>query len=64
MLYTASCSFHVGRAAFLDMLADAAADSGRRVSLERQTGQSSDHPELLTVPETGSLKGAMVRVLD
>ena len=64
LLYTASCSFHVNRAAFLDVVADAAADSGRRVSLERLTGQSSDHPELLTVPETGYLKGALLRALD
>jgi 23S rRNA (cytosine1962-C5)-methyltransferase len=63
VLFTASCSFHVSRAAFLDMLADAAADSGRRVALERVTGQSSDHPELLTVPETGYLKGAVLRAL-
>ncbi|HLB37232.1 MAG TPA: class I SAM-dependent rRNA methyltransferase [Gemmatimonadales bacterium] len=61
VLFTASCSFHVSRAAFLDMLADAAADSGRRVALECVTGQSSDHPELLTVPETGYLKGAVLR---
>ncbi|MBI3082077.1 MAG: class I SAM-dependent rRNA methyltransferase, partial [Gemmatimonadetes bacterium] len=63
VLFTASCSFHVNRAAFLDMLAAAAADSGRRVVLEQVTGQSSDHPELLTVPETGYLKGALLRVL-
>jgi len=63
VLFTASCSFHVGRAAFFQMLADAAADSGRRVALERVTGQSADHPELLTVPETGYLKGAVLRVL-
>ena len=43
--------------------AAAAADSGRRVALERVTGQSSDHPELLTVPETGYLKGAVLRTL-
>ncbi len=64
VLYTASCSFHVGRAAFLEMLAQAAKDSGRHVALERVTGQSSDHPELLTVPETGYLKGAVLRAAD
>lgn len=64
LLYTASCSFHVDRAAFFDMLAAAGADSGRRVALERVTGQSSDHPELLTVPETGYLKGAVLRAMD
>lgn len=63
LLFTASCSYHVGRDRFLAMLAAAAADSGRTVALERVVGQSSDHPELLTVPETGYLKGAMVRAL-
>jgi 23S rRNA (cytosine1962-C5)-methyltransferase len=64
VLYTASCSFHVARDAFLAILGDAARDVGRRVTLERLTGQSSDHPELLTVPETGYLKGAVIRALD
>ena len=45
----------------MEMLAAAAADSGVRVALERMTGQSSDHPEILSVPETGYLKGAIVR---
>jgi 23S rRNA (cytosine1962-C5)-methyltransferase len=64
ILYTASCSFHLARDAFLGMLAEAARDVGRRVVLERVTGQSSDHPELLTVPETSYLKGAIIRALD
>jgi 23S rRNA (cytosine1962-C5)-methyltransferase len=59
-LYTASCSFHVGRSMFLEMVMDAAADSGRRLALRRVLGQASDHPELLTVPETGYLKGALL----
>jgi 23S rRNA (cytosine1962-C5)-methyltransferase len=63
-LYTASCSFHVGRAMFLDMLMDAAADSGRRLAIRRVIGQSADHPELLTVPETGYLKGALVEAVE
>ena len=64
LLYTASCSHHVSKAAFLDMLADAAGDSGRRLALRRVLGQASDHPELLTVPETGYMKGALVEALD
>jgi 23S rRNA (cytosine1962-C5)-methyltransferase len=59
-LVTASCSFHVGRDAFLAMLAEAAGDSGRRMVLRRILGQGEDHPELLTVPETGYLKGAVL----
>ncbi len=61
-LVTASCSFHVGRAEFLGMLVEAAGDSGRRVILRRLLGQGEDHPEVLTVPETGYLKGAVLRV--
>ncbi len=59
-LVTASCSFHVSREAFMAMLAEAAGDSGRRVVLQRLLGQGRDHPELLTVPETGYLKGAVL----
>jgi 23S rRNA (cytosine1962-C5)-methyltransferase len=64
VLLTASCSHHVSKAAFLDMLAGAAADSGRRLALRRVLGQATDHPELLAVPETGYLKGALVEALD
>lgn len=60
-LLTASCSFHVSRPQFLQMLADAAADSGRRVHLVQILGQGVDHPEILTIPETGYLKGAVLR---
>jgi 23S rRNA (cytosine1962-C5)-methyltransferase len=63
-LYTCSCSHHVSRPLFLDMLADAALDSGRRMKLLALTGASSDHPEILNVPETGYLKGALVQAVD
>ena len=42
----------------------AAADSGRRVALRTITGQPLDHPELLTVPETGYLKGALLEAME
>lgn len=60
-LLTASCSHHIGRQDFLDMLTKAAADAGRRFTLARILGQSVDHPEVLTIPETGYLKGALLR---
>jgi 23S rRNA (cytosine1962-C5)-methyltransferase len=60
-LVTASCSFHVRRPDFESMLQRAAADSGRRLVLERWLGQGEDHPEVLTIPETGYLKGAVLR---
>jgi len=59
-LLTASCSFHVRLPDFLGMLAMAAGDSGRRIRLRRVLGAGDDHPELLTVPETGYLKGALL----
>ncbi len=63
-LFTASCSFHVHRGDFFAMLADAAADAGRRLALVEIRGAASDHPELLTVPETGYLKAALLRAVD
>jgi 23S rRNA (cytosine1962-C5)-methyltransferase len=60
VLLTASCSFHVRLPEFLAMLAEAAGDSGRRIRLRRILGQGEDHPEVLTIPETGYLKGALL----
>src|SRR5688500_3628689 len=64
MLFTASCSFHIGKALFLDMLTAAAEDSGRRIALREFRGQPVDHPEVLTIPETGYIKGALLQALD
>ena len=64
VLFTASCSFHLTKPLFLEMLEDAAADSGRRIVLREIRGQPIDHPELLTVPETGYIKGALLEALD
>ena len=62
ILLTASCSFHIRRPEFMDMLQTAAADSGRTVELVELLGQGADHPEIMTIPETGYLKGAVLRV--
>lgn len=60
-LLTFSCSHHVGRNLFLEMLANAARDAGGPIVLERLLGPPPDHPEILTIPETGYLKGALLR---
>lgn len=60
VLYTASCSFHLSRALFLEMVEGAAQDSGRRLVLHQLVGQPADHPEVVTIPETGYLKGAVL----
>ena len=64
LLFTASCSFHLTKPLFLEMLQAAAADSGRRIALRDLRGQPLDHPEVLTIPETGYIKGALLEALD
>jgi 23S rRNA (cytosine1962-C5)-methyltransferase len=64
MLYTASCSYHLSKSLFLEMLQEAAADSGRRIALRELHGQPLDHPEVLTIPETGYIKGALVEAMN
>ena len=64
LLFSASCSFHLSRGAFFDVLQEAAADSGRRLALRAFTGQPLDHPEVLGIPETGYLKGALLEAMN
>jgi 23S rRNA (cytosine1962-C5)-methyltransferase len=64
VLLTASCSFHLSKALFLEMLENAAADSGRRMVLREIRGQPADHPEILTIPETGYIKSALLQAVD
>ncbi len=63
ILITCSCSHHVSESLFAEMLAAAANDAHcwARV-LERRT-QSSDHPIILTVPETLYLKCFILQIL-
>ncbi|MDQ6887888.1 MAG: class I SAM-dependent rRNA methyltransferase [Gemmatimonadota bacterium] len=64
LLFSASCSFHLTRTLFLEVLEAAATDSGRRIALRELRGQPVDHPEVLTIPESGYLKGALLEALD
>ena len=64
LLFSASCSHHVGLGLFLDMLRAAAADAGRRLLVRQITGHAADHPEVLTIPETGYLKGVLLEAAD
>ncbi len=64
VLFTCSCSYHVHREQFSAMLAAAGRDSGRRLQVLTLTGASGDHPELLNVPETAYLKGALLQAVD
>jgi len=62
LLFTASCSFHVPWAAFQSVIADAARDSGRRAVVQEHLLQGPDHPHVVSIPETGYLKGMVLRV--
>jgi len=63
VLVTCSCSYHVGEAELLQVVAEAALDTRRTLRvLERRT-QAADHPIMLTVPETLYLKCLILEVL-
>jgi len=61
-LVTASCSYNVKPEDFTTFLAKAAHLSERRAWLQGLHGAGPDHPHLLTLPETGYLKCAFLRV--
>ena len=60
-LFTFSCSYHMKRSRFRDMVRIAAYGHAD-VYLIRELTQAPDHPVLLTIPETEYLKGLIVRV--
>lgn len=63
-LVSASCSYNVRPEVFVSFLAKAAALAGRDAYLTELAGAASDHPALLTLPESAYLKCAFVRVED
>lgn len=62
VLVSASCSYNVRAAQFVEFLARASHVAGVRGVLEELRGAGADHPVLLTLPETAYLKCAFVRV--
>jgi 23S rRNA (cytosine1962-C5)-methyltransferase len=63
LLATSTCSHHVGREAFLGMLREAAGKARRPFRLAALRGQASDHPVLLSMPETEYLNFALLEAL-
>jgi 23S rRNA (cytosine1962-C5)-methyltransferase len=63
ILATSSCSHHVDRELFLQMLRKAARKAGRQARLIELRSQSRDHPVLVAMPETEYLKCAILQVL-
>ncbi len=63
LLSTFCCSHHASRELFLENLADASVDAKKNLRLVAEHGQRADHPVLITLPETGYLKGFTVEVI-
>jgi 23S rRNA (cytosine1962-C5)-methyltransferase len=62
-LCTFSCSYHMSPWLFREMLESAAADAGRPVRWIEWRGQAPDHPEILQIPESAYLKGAILQAI-
>jgi 23S rRNA (cytosine1962-C5)-methyltransferase len=58
ILCAASCSSHVGSAAFVDSVEAGCADAGRRFTLKELRGAGADHPVVAQFPEGSYLKFA------
>ena len=63
LLATFSCSHHVTREMFREMLVDASVDAKRFVRVLNFLSQPLDHPILPHLPETEYLKGFLVQAL-
>ena len=61
-LVSCSCSYHVGAADFLEIIASSARDVHRNIRLLENRSQAKDHPILLQVPETAYLKCVIMSV--
>ena len=63
ILCTFSCSYHLNEWLFREMLESAAVDAGRPVRWLEWRGQAPDHPEIVQIPESAYLKGAILQVM-
>ena len=63
VLSTFCCSHHASRELFLENLVDASVDAKKSLRLIREHAQRDDHPILISIPETGYLKGFTVEVI-
>ena len=63
ILVTCSCSGHVTRELFEEMLAEVAASSGRRIQILEARGQAPDHPTSVYCAENNYLKCYICRVV-
>ncbi|WP_424245184.1 23S rRNA (cytosine1962-C5)-methyltransferase [Elusimicrobium posterum] len=62
LLATSTCSHHISREIFVDILKRAAFKAGKQVVMLELRGQAKDHPVLLGMPETEYLHFALLQV--
>jgi 23S rRNA (cytosine1962-C5)-methyltransferase len=63
LLATFSCSGHISADLFQKVIFGASIDAGRNVQILRQFGQATDHPILLSFPESAYLKGFLCQAI-
>lgn len=64
LLVTSSCSHHMQKEMFLDLLRECSKDTKRNFRIIHFGSQSPDHPILLTMPETEYLKTVFLENID
>ncbi|WAC18057.1 class I SAM-dependent rRNA methyltransferase [Luteolibacter sp. SL250] len=63
ILSTFCCSHHASRELYLENIVDASIDAKKSLRLVAEHSQRADHPILLSIPETGYLKGFTAEVI-
>ncbi len=64
VLITCTCSYHMSEPMFLEVIGEAARDAHRKLQVVEKRMQASDHPVILSMPETYYLKCVIARVID
>ena len=63
ILSTFCCSHHASRELYLENIVDASIDAKKSLRMLQEHAQRADHPILLSIPETGYLKGFTAEVI-
>jgi 23S rRNA (cytosine1962-C5)-methyltransferase len=63
-LVTSSCSQHINKEEFIQIIIDAARKARKKIQLVHYSGAAFDHPELPAMPETTYLKFLVFKVME
>jgi 23S rRNA (cytosine1962-C5)-methyltransferase len=62
-LVTSSCSYHLGKELFMEVISEAAAKCRKKIQLLHFAGASMDHPVIPAMNETSYLKFAVLKII-